>query len=328
MNLVPPLLSVIIPARGEELTLPSTLPHVISAIRAADVSAELLVVVPDTSPFASSPPNFDYDVRWIVTSVPGKYEALRRGVLASVGSLLMLVDADVLVDAGAVRALTNTIQLNNAAAVAGRIRIVPSGRTSTGQVLESLARVGADAWHAVRQSSPTLRFALPGALYCLRREFFPADGLVVAVLDDASIGVHIKQLGGRIEYEPTAEVWVAAPRTIRQWLSQKSRTRDGWRQLEKFEPGVKVVRRELSRNSASQLRGRPFLRAVHLLDRALARVSELRPPQHNPNGRWQPDREGWDLNTTPTPVARNGQQCNCQPTTSLDTRESRTVSKP
>jgi hypothetical protein len=78
-----------------------------------------------------------------------------------------------------------------------------------------------------RKACPEFLWALPGAIYAIRRQFLP-HGLLVPLVDDASIGLQAAKHGATFAYAPDAIVHTPAPATYSQWMRQKFRSRRGW----------------------------------------------------------------------------------------------------
>lgn len=72
-------------------------------------------------------------------------------------------------------------------------------------------------------------FPMSGYLYAIRKTDVrpPADTLV----EDAYLSYVIYNAGGRIEYEPSAEVFVKYPKTLSDYFKQKNRSTGGYIQL-------------------------------------------------------------------------------------------------
>lgn len=284
-------ITVVIPARGEEKTLPVTLPLVFNAARHVGASVEIIVVIPPDSPFRSAPPEVGGTVRWAITYQPGKFEALRTGVALASNESLLVLDADVLPAGSAFAELA--AQLRDHDVVAGRI--VATNRSGGPDFLRSWFDVSCAAWHEVRSGHPELRWALPGAMYAMSRSFFPAGGLAVPVLDDASIGIHAEQAGARIGYAADAHVEVMAPGSYLAWLRQKLRTRRGWVEMSAVYPErAHALRHAMSHYVAAVERHRPVMQAHDLL---ITRLAERAYRNQGPLiGSWRPERSAWRLN--------------------------------
>jgi cellulose synthase/poly-beta-1,6-N-acetylglucosamine synthase-like glycosyltransferase len=286
-----PVISVLVPARNEELTLPSTLPGILEATRGLPHPAEVVVIVPPDSPVLVEPPIQDTLLRWIPTPRPGKFNALRTGADAARGDVLLLVDADVLIQPDAFRVLAEPMIAGTADVVAGRIDLLPFATSGIEQLFERWAVLSFQAWHELRSRHPDLRWALPGAIYGVRRAFFPAEPLV-AIVDDVSLGLYAKDAGAVFAYVPEAVVLTAAPPTWQGWIRQKLRSRRGWAALGRIRPtDVTQLESTIRRYLASTAQDDPTAPLMFAQDRALrflARQS-LR-WQREPSGTWNPTR--------------------------------------
>lgn len=288
------LVSVIVPARGEEATLPTTLPRILAAAEALPVPAEVLVVAPDDSPLHDRPPVQDPMLRWLPTARPGKFEALSVGARAAGGDCLVMVDADVVVEPETFRPLVGPIAEGSADVVTGRIDLLPCGVTPTHRLLERWASISFAAWDQLRRRHPDLRWALPGALYAVRCELMP-DRALVPLVDDASIGLHAADLGAVIGYAPKARIRTTAPATYRQWARQKYRSRYGWAALARLRPdevaALEPVLRKYVRAAAAGEPTAALMQAQDRLHRLGARSAVRRGPA--PPESWTQSRREW-----------------------------------
>lgn len=228
-------ISVLVPARDEETTLPITLPTVLAAASRLSGPVEVIVIAPTASSVHTRPPLRDPILRWIPTDRPGKFEALRLGADAADGDALVLLDADVIVDREAVARLFHALAAQDVDVVAGRIDILPQARTRTHRLLERWSSVSMSGWDTMRTAHPEFRWALPGAIYAIKRELLPST-LLVPLVDDASIGMQIKEAGAIFAYAPEAFVRTPTPSSYRDWLRQKLRSRRGWAELAQLWP--------------------------------------------------------------------------------------------
>jgi len=286
-----PGITVVIPARNEEGTLPLTLPGVVAAMDALPVPSELVVVTPPSSPLLREPPLEDGRIRWRAVERPGKFEALRAGVQMADGELLVLVDADVLVGEHTLCQLVEPLLKGAADVVAARISYLSAPRTGVQRVLDGWSLVSALAWDRLRADHPDLRWALPGAMYAIRRPLFPAEPLV-ALVDDASIGLHAFEAGAPFAYVPRAVAWTAGPATYCNWIRAKLRSRRGWAALAAVRSEavteLEATLRIYIRSLAGQVRLGGLMLAQDRLLRLAARHSLRRDPDID--GEWEPAR--------------------------------------
>jgi cellulose synthase/poly-beta-1,6-N-acetylglucosamine synthase-like glycosyltransferase len=263
-----PLVSILIPARNEERTLPTTLPTVLDAAGRIGRPAEIIVIaptVPEIQVGAMASPR----LRWLATGGGGKFHALRTGAGVARGEILLMVDADVLVEPGAFRLIAQPIVDDTADVVAGRIVLAPSARRPVQFMLERWAAISFASWDVLRSHHSELLWALPGALYGVRRRYLPADPLVPLV-DDVSVGLYAKETGARFSYVRTAIVRTRVPQSLRGWLKQRYRGRRGWAALARLRgPDVAHLRRTLRHYRRAGRRGDPTAWLMEAQDAAV-----------------------------------------------------------
>ena len=145
-----PTVSVLVPARGEERILPTTLPAIIKAAHQLGSAAEVIVITPADSPALLTPPVDDPILRWLATPRPGKFEALRIGVNAARAGILALVDADVVMEPDTFQALSQPLFDGSADVVAGRIDLLPFATGGLESLFERWALLSFRSWHELR----------------------------------------------------------------------------------------------------------------------------------------------------------------------------------
>jgi cellulose synthase/poly-beta-1,6-N-acetylglucosamine synthase-like glycosyltransferase len=286
-----PLVSVLVPARNEEKTLPATLPRILKATRELPCPAEVLVITPPDSPAFVTPPVRDPILTWLSTPQPGKFNALRIGTDAAKGEFLLLLDADVAVEPDTLWILADPLLDHSADVVAGRIDLLPFATQGIEQLFERWALLSFRTWHELRSNHPDLLWALPGAIYGIRRGLFPAEPLV-PIVDDASLGLHAKDCGAVFVYAPGAVVHTAAPATWQHWVRQKLRSRRGWAALAHVRP-IEVTRLETTfrQHLAAVARHDRTAPLMYAQDRVLRYTArQMLRLERSPSGVWNPDR--------------------------------------
>jgi hypothetical protein len=215
---------VLVPAHAGEVALPAVLAHIVGAAEAVGVPVEVVVVTPEDFPGSALPPS----VRWVTTSAPGKFAALSAGAEVAAGDILVLIDADVVPAVDAFRHLLQPLLAGDVDICAGHLQATHRpGAGATARLLERWSAISWETWHRLRTADPAACWAVSGGLYALRRDLFPRAVLCPAV-DDASIGLHVKDRGGRFGYAPEARAGVLAPSLYADWVRQKLRSRVGW----------------------------------------------------------------------------------------------------
>lgn len=161
----------------------------------------------------------------------GKPHALHTGVLAASGDVLVLSDANVFLERGALRELLAPLADPTVGAVCGNVGIRASGGDEpAGEGLymrfESLAQ------RAEARVFSTI--GVDGALYALRREHYrelPPD----MVLDDFTLAMEVVREGKRVAYAPGAR---AVEETVASSSGEFSRKKrivgGGWQFLSRF----------------------------------------------------------------------------------------------
>jgi hypothetical protein len=228
--------TVVVPARSDEPSLPLTLPAIVRAARAVEVPTEVLLAV-TIVPGAPMPTLvLEPQVRVVAVAQRGKVAALHAAVRKARGELLVLVDADVLPAATAFRLVLEPLLAGDADVCGGRPRISP--RPGAGRVARQLERWNAttlEAWHLLRAAHPGQRWALSGALYALRRDLYPAT-VLAPLVDDISIGLQALEAGGRFAYAPGAVVYVLASTSYWEWIRRKAHTYRSVARLRRLRP--------------------------------------------------------------------------------------------
>lgn len=247
--------------------------------------------MPPDSPLLDDPPIRDTTLRWIPTPRPGKFNALHAGAAAARGTILLLLDADVLIQPDALHALAEPMLAGKADVVAGRIELLPFATGRVGRLFERWAVLSFRAWHELRSHHPELLWALPGAIYGVRRGLFPVEPLV-AIVDDVSLGLHAKDAGAAFAYAPEAVALTAAPPSWRGWVRQKLRSRRGWAALARLRPAevaqLEVAIRRYLESAARDEATAPLMFAQDGLLRFIAR--RLMGRRRQPSGMWNPSR--------------------------------------
>lgn len=262
-------ISILVPARNEELTLPITLPTVLKAASMLRQPVEVLVIAPPDSPVHWKPPIQDPMLRWVITAEPGKFRALKAGAAVASGGILILVDADAIVEPETFVWLIRPFTESPVDIVAGRIGVLLQARTATQRILERWAAISVSAWDLLRRGHPEFLWALPGAIYAIRRHLLP-ESLLVPLVDDASIGLYAMDQGAIITYAPDALILTPTGPTYRHWMSQKLRSRRGWAALASHRGAeVMELQRTLRRYVAAVGRRDPTAWLMQTQDRLL-----------------------------------------------------------
>ncbi|HEX2163793.1 MAG TPA: glycosyltransferase family 2 protein [Thermoanaerobaculia bacterium] len=220
----PPTLSVIVPAFDEEAVIGEKLANTL----AADYPPERLEVLvasdgstDGTEAIVARHAAADRRVRLLALPRRGKAAALDAAAAAARGDVLVLTDANALVEPDAFARLAAPFADPAVGGVCGRKRY-RLGRGADATELGENLYWRYDQWIKERESRAGSVFAADGTLYALRRSLYVpiADP---AQADDIALSARVVLQGRRLLFEPGAVAWEEAPADGRAELARKVR---------------------------------------------------------------------------------------------------------
>jgi cellulose synthase/poly-beta-1,6-N-acetylglucosamine synthase-like glycosyltransferase/peptidoglycan/xylan/chitin deacetylase (PgdA/CDA1 family) len=214
--------SVIVPAFNEKDTIAAT----VGTIAASTHPTVEIIVVDDQSTDATAATVEEFGIENVrVVRVPsgGKATALNTGVALARHDLIVMVDADTIVDPDALHEIVQPFADPDVGAVAGNVKVGNQRRLlGRWQHIEyvigfSLDRRLYDAMGCI----PTI----PGALGAFRRTALQdVGGLSTDTLaEDTDLTMAILRAGWRVVYQETAKARTEVPTTVRQLSQQRYR---------------------------------------------------------------------------------------------------------
>jgi cellulose synthase/poly-beta-1,6-N-acetylglucosamine synthase-like glycosyltransferase len=210
---------VVIPAHNEERVIAKAL----GALDMARAPGVEVIVVDDGSTDATADIARSFPVRVIRQPQGGKAAALNTGIAAAGGEVIVVLDADTVLDPDFLDAVAPHFTDPAVGAVAGNIKVGNRGSVLARlQALEYVVSLDLD-----RRTQDMLGViaVVPGAAGAFRRAAladvggYPGDTLV----EDADLTVALLKGGWRIHYEPTALAYTEAPEGIADALRQRRR---------------------------------------------------------------------------------------------------------
>ncbi|KUL23616.1 bi-functional transferase/deacetylase [Actinoplanes awajinensis subsp. mycoplanecinus] len=214
--------SIVVPAFNEATTIG---PAVRSLALSAHPGVEV-VVVDDASTDATGDVVRGLglgNVRVIRVPSGGKAAALNAGVAFARHDLIVMVDADTLVEPDAVHRLVQPFADPSVGAVSGNVKVGNRhGLLGTWQHIEYVIGFNLDRRLYDRLGCiPTV----PGALGAFRRRALTeAGGLPVDTLaEDTDLTIAVQRAGWRVVFEDVARAWTEAPTGLRQLWRQRFR---------------------------------------------------------------------------------------------------------
>ncbi|HEX6203266.1 MAG TPA: glycosyltransferase family 2 protein [Thermoanaerobaculia bacterium] len=220
----PPRLTVIVPAFDEAAVIGEKIDNTLAADYPAD-RLELLVVsdgsTDATEAIVAGRAARDRRVRLLALPRGGKALALNAAAAAAGGDVLVLTDANALIDPAALARLAAPFADPEVGGVSGRKRY-RSGRGADATELGENLYWRYDQWIKEQESRAGSVFAADGTLYALRRELFVpiADP---AQADDIALSTRVVLQGRRLLFEPAAVAWEEAPAEGSAELARKVR---------------------------------------------------------------------------------------------------------
>jgi poly-beta-1,6-N-acetyl-D-glucosamine synthase len=158
----------------------------------------------------------------------GKVAALNLIAARAQGDFILFCDADVLASADAVEIFATEFAADPALAVAYARPCIMSGESRWFTLLAKCNASAADAFRSLSDGSGA--WFVCGHLYAVRRAMWQAIPAQV-VSDDPFVGLTQFRGGRTVRYLRDARVYINAPQTLRDYLSQKLRNRGGRLQL-------------------------------------------------------------------------------------------------
>ncbi|MBO0869393.1 MAG: glycosyltransferase [Micromonosporaceae bacterium] len=211
--------SVIVPAYNEkEGIVPA-----VRSLAGGDHPTEV-VVVDDASTDGTAELVEDLalpNVRVVRVPPGGKATALNAGLAMSVCDIVVMVDADTVVEPDAIHNLVQPFADPGVGAVAGNVKV--GNRRSIWARWQHIEYVV--GFNVDRRLYDTLRCmpTVPGALGGFRRQAVADAGGVTdeTLAEDTDLTIAVQRAGWRVVYEETARAWTEAPATLRQlWLQR------------------------------------------------------------------------------------------------------------
>jgi len=206
---VTPAVTLVIPAHNEEAVIAPKLANCL----ALDYPSDRLDVIvasdgstDGTAAIVSA--HADPRVRLIALPRGGKASALDAGAAQATGEVLVLTDADAMLDAGALRHLVAPFADPEVGGVCGNKR--QRGRDGDGTAGGDGLYWRYEQWQKRMEGRFASVYAADGSLYAIRRELYVplADA---AQADDIAISARVVVQGRRLVFAPQAVAWETAP---------------------------------------------------------------------------------------------------------------------
>jgi peptidoglycan-N-acetylglucosamine deacetylase len=226
-----PTVTVLVPAFNEENVIEKTL----LALAACDPLPERIIVLDDGSTdntaeaarraISSLHRQYGHTLSIDLVILPngGKANALNAGTAMATTDVIIVIDADTMVDRLLVGELALHFRDPKVGAVAGNVKV--GNRRNFFAAMQTLEYVIALNLDRRAQDIARVMAVVPGAAGAFRRSAlnsvggYPPDTLV----EDADLTQALLRDGWRIPYEPLAIAWTEAPQSLRDVVKQRRR---------------------------------------------------------------------------------------------------------
>lgn len=217
-----PTVTVLIPVYNEEEVIGEKIANTLALDYPPGRLETLIVSDGSTDGTEAVVRRFESDrVRLLSIPRSGKAFALNAGARAARGEILVLTDANTLLEPGSLRPLVDPFADPGVGGVCGNKKQRPPAGADTTALGENLYWRW-DKWQKSLESRAGSIFAADGTLYAVRKDLYVpiADP---AQADDTAISARVVLQGGRLLYEPRAVAWEEAPAEGREEFRRKVR---------------------------------------------------------------------------------------------------------
>ena len=270
---------------NEELNIKALLTDILSQTKKYDT--EIIVVSSGSSDKTDEIVKTFNDVKLLTESKRnGKASAVMLIFKEAMGEILIMTDGDVRFNKDLVDSVVWEFENHQIQALTGKV--VPIAGSSG--FFNKLANLGCEAWNNYRIDQLRKNdFVYPtGYLYAIKKRIY--KGLILdrsIINDDAIIGYKIWKEGIQFFYSKKTIVHVLFPQNLKDFISQKTRTRMGRRQFEYkpfFEKVEKEWRNALLKTKFSYL----YILTYYLLDFYCRMVLKLKMKKKEKSNIWKP----------------------------------------
>jgi peptidoglycan-N-acetylglucosamine deacetylase len=224
-----PSMTVIVPAYNEEKVVVETVRSILHEDRSAFPKDGFEILVVDDgstdATFANARAAFAKEAVVRVCTKPngGKASAINFGLARAQGAVVVIIDADTILDANALPLLARHFEDPAIGAVAGNAKV--SNRVNLITRFQSLEYITSQNLDRRAFEAINAIGVVPGAIGAWRRVALEAIGgfATDTLAEDADATIALQRRGWRVRYEPDAVARTEAPETLAAFLKQRLR---------------------------------------------------------------------------------------------------------
>ncbi|MEM3088921.1 MAG: glycosyltransferase family 2 protein, partial [Candidatus Bathyarchaeia archaeon] len=220
-----PLLSIIVPAHNEEETIEKT----IQSLLEADYPNKEIIIVDDGSTDRTYELALSYARKGLIKLLKREKASGKKavpvnyGLLFAKGDIVLIVDADTLIERNSLRQMIRPLSDPQVGAVSGNVRVANKQNLLTR--LQAYEYLMAMEMGRRFQSHVGTLMIIPGAFGAVRKRLLQEAGAydIDTMTEDFDITVKIHKMKQKIRFVSEAIAWTFAPTTWRTWIRQRTR---------------------------------------------------------------------------------------------------------
>jgi cellulose synthase/poly-beta-1,6-N-acetylglucosamine synthase-like glycosyltransferase len=220
-----PLLSIIVPAHNEEATIEKT----IQSLLEADYPNKEIIIVDDGSTDRTYELALPYASKGLIKLLKREKASGKKaipvnyGLLFAKGDVVLVVDADTLIERNALRRMIRPLSDPHVGAVSGNVRVANKKNLLTR--LQAYEYLMAMEMGRRFQSHVGTLMIIPGAFGAVRRHLLQEVGVydVDTITEDFDVTIKIHKMKQKVRFVSEAIAWTFVPITWRAWIRQRER---------------------------------------------------------------------------------------------------------
>ena len=228
-----PKVSIIIPTHNESLTVRK----IINSCLENPYPNKEIIVVDDHSTDDTFKQAYPYHKRGEIKllqrmgSKGSRASAINFGITFATGEIMVIVDADSILERNSISEVVKYMSLPNVVAGAGDVRVISGDNDVTNLLTKCQSYEYLIAFELGRRLRLMLNIlvVIPGTFSVITKELGKKIGLydIDTITEDFDLTLKIFKTGGKVTFIPTAVCWTYCPYTWKGWLRQRIRWSHG-----------------------------------------------------------------------------------------------------
>jgi cellulose synthase/poly-beta-1,6-N-acetylglucosamine synthase-like glycosyltransferase len=220
-----PMLSIIVPAHNEEETIEKT----IQSLLEADYPNKEIIIVDDGSTDRTYELALPYARKGLLKLLKREKASGKKavpvnyGLLFAKGDIVLIVDADTLIERNSLHRMIRPLSDPSVGAVSGNVRVANKQNLLT--QLQAYEYLVAMEMGRRFQSHVGTLLIIPGAFGAFRKRLLQETGVydVDTITEDFDVTIKIHKMKRKVHFVSEAIAWTFVPTTWRAWVRQRER---------------------------------------------------------------------------------------------------------